>query len=188
MYRRLNQNITNELIAHWQYTEAVIEAKKLKASDFALKWIEKRLNEGNSGLKDACAATELLAMLCCDKNVESCRGLKAINGDYGLKILLEIIITGNSCANVAARALSNTLATSDGPESALRIMESGGLSKVCQYLKTCKLGETEPLVIAETLKVVKRCCERFRPDAQVLSIEEGIFTYLIDWVLSLIHI
>eukprot|EP00942_MAST-04A_sp_MAST-4A-sp1_P001520 g1520.t1 len=173
-YKRFLKLAGNESKSEFLKSFYGLRAKLLKEAIYRM---------GNSGAKDTCAAAELLAMLCCDEKVKSCRGLKAIIGDYGLHILLEIIITGNECANIAARALSNTLATSSGPESASRIMESGGLGKVCQYLKTCKLGETEPLVIfAETLKVVKRCCERFRPDAQDLSIEEGIFEYLIDWV------
>ena len=137
------------------HTDAVVEAKTLGASMLALEWIEKRYNEGKSGEADSCAAMELLAMLCCDENVESCRGLQAIHGDHGLNLLLNIIVTGNDCANVAAKTLSNTLATSDGPESAAKIMECGGLGKVCKFLKTCSVGITEPLIIAETLKVVK---------------------------------
>ena len=158
--------------------------RRMGALEDVLTWIEDGVRENKSDNSDICETTKLLAVMCSDPSLKECQGLDAIQGDRGLTLLLSIICTGNRCANLAALALSNCLSTSNGPESASRVMETGGLTSVCTYLKSCRGKNGHNTTIVETLKVVRRCCERYRPDAQNLAIETGIFPLLIDWACS----
>jgi hypothetical protein len=145
-----------------------------------LSWIEQAVAGARTGDPDCCATTKLLAVLCHDSKDSASRGLQGIKGDRGLTALLSIICTGNACAHVAALALSNSLAASLGSESAARVMETGGLENVCVYLKSCD-STVSNSTIKESLKVVRLCCEKYRPEAQDLAANCGIFPYVVEW-------
>ena len=129
------------------------------------------------------ASTRLLAV-CATFGQHKRQGLEFLAGERGLNVLLHILLRGDDCAHLAARALASTFASSPASDFDV-LMRLGGVRSIMNFIdlasKTFEEGSSNPLVLIECFRCIHRCCLSFASVAQDIVLESGGLLTIFDF-------